>query len=62
MHIPGTGRFCLIALLLAAGVPSAALAQDEQGEEARKSAIEEVIVTAQRREESLMDVPVSVTA
>jgi iron complex outermembrane receptor protein len=62
MHIPRNGLFCLIALLLAVGLPSAASAQDEQSEEVRKSAIEEVIVTAQRREESLMDVPVSVTA
>ena len=53
----------LPALLLAAGLPLlpvAALAQSDAPE--RQYVIEEVMVTAQRREQSLMDVPLSVTA
>ncbi|MDT8320808.1 MAG: TonB-dependent receptor [Xanthomonadales bacterium] len=53
----------LPALLLAAGLPLlpiAALAQSDAPE--RQYIIEEVFVTAQRREQSLMDVPLSVTA
>jgi iron complex outermembrane receptor protein len=53
------------ALLLAAGLPllpCAALAQSADEGERSEGMIEEIIVTAQRREESLMDVPVAVTA
>ncbi|HQY70407.1 MAG TPA: TonB-dependent receptor [Pseudomonadales bacterium] len=49
----------VLALMIAAGGGSAvpALAQD-----GRASALEEVVVTAQRREESLQDTPISITA
>ena len=53
----------LVALpLLAAGLPFAAMAQSDEGEAEAGRMIEEVVVTAQRREQNLMDVPVSVTA
>ncbi|VAW36957.1 TonB-dependent receptor [hydrothermal vent metagenome] len=40
--------------------PSALLAQDEEGETYDSPVLEEIIVTAQRREQSLADVPLSV--
>jgi iron complex outermembrane receptor protein len=43
-------------------VPSAALAQSDGEQSQERGVLEEVIVTAQRRQENLMDVPVSVTA
>ena len=52
---------CALALVLAAATASPVLAQDESGESAR-GMIEEIIVTARRREENLMDVPGTVTA
>ena len=42
-------------------MPATTLAQEESAEEANKT-LEEVIVTATRREESLMEVPIAVTA
>ena len=42
-------------------MPATALAQEESAED-RNSTLEEVIVTATRREESLMEVPIAVTA
>ena len=42
-------------------LPATALAQEESAE-ARAGILEEVIVTATRREESLMEVPIAVTA
>jgi outer membrane receptor protein involved in Fe transport len=51
-----TGVAALLASVLAA---SAGFAQDQQG--AGASALEEVVVTAQRREESLQAVPISVS-
>jgi iron complex outermembrane receptor protein len=50
-------------VLALALIPATALAQDNEGEEeASGLMLEEVIVTARKREESLMDVPVAVTA
>ena len=46
-----------LAIAASAGVSVPALAQDE-----RASGLEEVVVTAQRREESLQDTPISITA
>ncbi|MDX2416737.1 MAG: TonB-dependent receptor [Xanthomonadales bacterium] len=50
-----------IALGTVALMPATALAQEESTE-IRDSVLEEVIVTATRREESLMEVPIAVTA
>ena len=50
-----------VALGTAVLMPATALAQEESAEEAN-STLEEVIVTATRREESLMEVPIAVTA
>lgn len=47
-------------LMLAAGLCSPAIAQDAPQSEA--ATLEEIIVTAQRREQSLQDVPIAVTA
>jgi len=61
---PGWRRFLLtmaMTLLAMATLPATALAQDES-EEGSASMLEEVIVTATRREESLMEVPIAVTA
>ncbi|MEJ2603971.1 MAG: TonB-dependent receptor [Gammaproteobacteria bacterium] len=48
----------IAALLPVTGLAPVAVAQDQQG----ARAIEEVVVTARRREESLQDVPLSITA
>lgn len=50
-----------LALALAAGFSFPAEAQEASGEE-EVSAIDEIIVTARRREESLQDVPLAITA
>ena len=51
---------CASALLAcAAGAPPSALAQDS---DADSLALDEVVVTARKREESLQDVPLSITA
>lgn len=50
-----------LALAMAAGFPFPAEAQEASGEE-EISAIDEIIVTARRREESLQDVPLAITA
>jgi len=50
------------ALATAMMMPVLTLAQSDTKEEAGMSGIEEVVVTARRREENLMDVPVSITA
>ena len=61
LHLPSRGMAFLLAASLPL-LPASAMAQSagEDGEE--NFAIEEVIVTAQRREQGLMDVPVAVTA
>ena len=50
-----------VALGTIALMPATALAQEESAEESNNT-LEEVIVTATRREESLMEVPIAVTA
>jgi iron complex outermembrane receptor protein len=49
------------ALAIAAALPQGVLAQDASGDAARSQLLEEVIVTAERREQSLQDVPTSAT-
>src|SRR5262245_55721245 len=52
-----------IAAILAAGVPTLAPAQSQSSDPAAESAgHENIVVTARRREESLQDVPVAITA
>jgi len=54
-----------VASALALGaIPSAALAQDSEAEEGaeEQSGVASIIVTAQRREESVQDVPIAITA
>jgi len=52
--------FCSAAAIALATVPQTALAQAPAGEGA-SSAIEEVVVTAQRREQQISDVPISIS-
>ena len=52
----------LIALSVLGAAPGAAFAQDQADEVSEAAFLEEVIVTATRREESLLEVPVSITA
>lgn len=54
-HLPGV---CAVGVLLPICAPGAVAAQGE----GRVSMIEEVVVTAQRREQDAQDIPVSVTA
>ncbi|MDB5430136.1 MAG: hypothetical protein JWP35_1252 [Caulobacter sp.] len=51
-----------LALILMAGVSQAALAAEADNAAAGQTTIEEVVVTARRREENLQNVPVAVTA
>ena len=55
-----------IATAILAGIsaqfPVAVMAQDETGAESASEGIGDIVVTAQRREESLQDVPLAVTA
>jgi iron complex outermembrane recepter protein len=61
MFKPGAGALVIgLAAATTAGIPSAAHAQS--AERASAPGLEEVIVTARKREESLQDVPVAVTA
>ncbi|NND44869.1 MAG: TonB-dependent receptor, partial [Xanthomonadales bacterium] len=48
--------------MLAAGSPETVLGQDEAATEADDNRLEEVTVTARRRDESLLDVPIAMTA
>jgi iron complex outermembrane receptor protein len=50
------------ALIAAAGAPTAVLAQSDEEEKFDVGAIEEIIVTAQRREQAIQDVPMAISA
>ena len=50
------------AAVVALAFPVASYAADAAPEAAKSSTVQEVIVTAQKREESLLDIPQSVTA
>lgn len=56
-----SGR-CMIALICATGVTGHNLAQAQSPSGARASALEEIVVTARKREESLQDAPLSIQA
>ncbi len=51
---------CMLAAL-AIGIPGLALAQDSSGDNNSNAMLEEVVVTATKREERLIDVPVSIS-
>ncbi len=54
--------FTAISASLAATQGAVAEAQDQQGETAQSGALEEVIVTARKREENIQDIPQSIQA
>ena len=61
LHLPSRGMAFLLAASLPL-LPASTMAQSAVDDGEENFAIEEVIVTAQRREQGLMDVPVAVTA
>lgn len=56
------GTFCAAAALAALSTPVAAQQVTQQAPAARGAGIEEIVVTARRREENIQSVPVAVTA
>lgn len=49
------------AVALSVALPSVALGQDNQAEASNRVGLEEIIVTAQKRQESLQDTPISIS-
>ena len=62
MTIFRTSLMATTALVLATAIPAISFAQDAPAVEEDTTGIDEIIVTAQRREENLQDVPISVSA
>ena len=58
----GMTKIASMLLCSTALLAQPAFAQDQTGEEQDNGQIQEIVVTAQRRAESLMKVPVAVTA
>jgi iron complex outermembrane recepter protein len=61
-HCPGAPSALCVAALVAATVAVVPAAHAQQSQGADSTVLEEVVVTAQKREERLQDVPVSITA
>ena len=62
--VPGELKFTSLAallLMLSFTISSNAIAQDAEDDSAEASSLEEVIVTARKREESIYDVPISIS-
>ena len=57
-----TSRLLLVAVLASTALTTPALAQDSGTAAADDQGLEDIVVTAQRREENLQDVPLSITA
>ena len=57
-----TSLFLILGATVAAGYAGPVVAQQDDATEASSGVIEELIVTARRRDESLQDVPIAITA
>ncbi len=62
MTISTTRLFLILGATVAAGFAGPVVAQQDDSAEATSGVIEEMIVTARRRDESLQDVPLAITA
>ena len=62
MNISTTRLFLILGAAMVAGTAGPVMAQVEDSAKASAGAIEELIVTARRRDESLLDVPIAITA
>ena len=62
MNISTTRLLLILGAAMVAGTAGPVLAQVEDSAKASAGAIEELIVTARRRDESLQDVPIAITA
>ncbi|MDE0348102.1 MAG: hypothetical protein OXM56_00105, partial [Gammaproteobacteria bacterium] len=54
-------RLAAAALVVALGPPQAVMAQSESEPESGSRMLEEIVVTATRRDESMQDVPISLS-
>lgn len=55
-------RVLIVASLIWLGLPAGALGQDQEAAEGATGRLEEIVVTARKKEESLQEIPVAVTA
>ena len=60
MHSAGL-RLAVAASIAMLGAPQAVLAQSESESESESRMLEEIVVTATRRDESMQDVPISLS-